>query len=306
MTVSDRGLRTFVTTVRSGSLTAAARSLGLGQPAVSHAIARLEDAIGAPLLVRSRTGVSPTPVGEALLAELEPALARIDAAVETARGHRHDPTIALLASTSLATWWLLPRLPDFKRSHPDLPLRLVTTDTDAGVDMSSFDLWIPLGLVDRPSTETTVFCEEALVPVCSPALAEQLGLPRRVRQDPTALRTAPLLHLEERYTPRFDWPRWFAAHGIDDQGTLLGDRSTDYSLVLHAALGGQGVALGWVHLVHDLIADGRLVALGEPLVTDQPFVVLTDERQPLSPGARALRDWLVDSMREGSAATLAR
>lgn len=303
--VSDRGLRAFVAAARAGSLTNAARDLGLGQPAVSHAIRRLEAAIGATLLERSRSGVAPTPLGAELLARIEPAIGTIDAAVASARGDRNDPTISLLVSTSLATWWLLPRLPDFKRQHPDLPLRLVTTDTDSYVE-ANYDLWIPLGLVERADTVTTTFCAEALIPVATPALASSLNLAdhRLSPIDPRRLLDAPLLHLEERYAPRFDWPKWFAHHDIDLAEPLSGDRSTDYSLVLQAALDGQGVALGWSHLVVDLITNEKLVPLADPVTTQRPFVIVADARKSLSPEAEALSAWLVESMRISTGATM--
>lgn len=289
MAVSDRGLRVFMAAASAGSLTGAARQLDMGQPAISHSITRLEEALGTTLLERSRSGVRTTPAGHALLEQLRPAFAQIDEAVGAAQGH-DDSVVSVSVSTSLASWWLLPRLPEFKRLYPEVSLRLVTADADAAVDMSALDLWIPLGRIERTDLDATVLCDEALIPVASPALAAQLGA------DATPLHKATLLHLEERYEPRFDWPRWFAEHGIALPDPLPGDRSNDYSLVLQAALDGQGVALGWRHIVQDLLDDGRLVALDDAVVTDTPFVILHSNRRRLSPQAEALRWWLVESM----------
>ena len=176
-----------------------------------------------------------------------------------------------------------------------VPLRLVTTDTDADEFPNEIELWIPLGIVDRPDVARTHFCDEVLVPVATPALAAELGLgPDPV--DPSRLLQAPLLHLEERYAPRFDWTRWFATQGVDDSAPIPGDRSNDYSLVLQAALDGQGVALGWRHIVSDLLATRRLLALAEPVTTGQPFEIVQRVDRELSTGARALRDWLIESM----------
>jgi len=289
--VSDRGLRVFAAAASLGSLTAAARQLGMGQPAVSHAITRLESSIGTALLHRSRTGVLTTSAGHALLIELKPALARIDEAVALARSGQNDKdVVSISVSTSLASWWLLPRLPEFKRAHPDVSLRLVTADSDAAVDMSSIDLWIPLGRIDRPDLDSAVLCREELIPVAAPSLARQLS------DGASGSTKAPLLHLEERYEPRFNWHQWFAAQDVDVPDHLPGDRSNDYSLVLQAALDGQGVALGWAHIIASLIADGQLVPLAEPMGTDAPFVILSSRRRQLSPGASALRDWLVQRL----------
>ena len=289
--VSDRNLRAFVEAARFGSLTRAAQHLGLGQPAVSHAISRLETGMGVRLLERSRSGVRPTAIGAELLDTVDHAYRSVDAAVRWAMTPQNDGDVGISVSTSLASWWLLPRLPEFKRMHPDVSLRLVTADADESVDPDTVDLWIPLGPVNRPQLVSTSLCEEALVPVTSPELAADLGRP-----SPEALLRAPLLHLEERYAPRFDWIRWFAHHDVAAAGRLPGDRSNDYSLVLQAALDGQGVALGWMHIVADLIDEGRLVGLAAPVVTEQPFTILHHASRPLSPGAAALRQWLVDAM----------
>lgn len=287
---SDRALRVFVAVVDAGSFTGAARRLGLGQPAVSHAVARLERTLSATLLVRSRTGVTPTAVGAALASALAPAFAAIDDAVARTRPGGADGAVTLVVSTSLAAWWLLPRLPEFKREHPDIELRLVTADSDDGVDVDALDLWIPLGIVERPDLVATRFCDEAVVPVASPDLAARLAIGR-----PGDLAASPLLHLEERYRPRFDWRRWFEHHRVD-VGELAGDRSNDYSLVIQTALDHQGVALGWRHIVDDLLTDGRLVALADDVVTDRPFEIHASTRRPLRPEAEALRDWLVAAM----------
>lgn len=289
--VSDRSLRAFCEAARWGSLTRAGEHLGLGQPAVSHAVSRLEEAIGTKLLVRSRSGVAATEAGARLLEAIAPAFEAIDRAVEEARPDTGDQAVRLSVSTSLARWWLLPRLPGFKRNHPDVEVRLVATDTDYGVELDGLDLWIPLGIVARPTAEVRTLCAEALVPVAAPELARSLSFNR-----PQDLVTAPLLHLEERYSPRFDWPRWFEGHKTVTSTRLPGDRFNDYSLVIQAALDGQGVALGWLHIVADLVAEGRLVALADPMVTDHPFVIVQPQRPRSNPGAEALRTWLVETM----------
>lgn len=289
--VSDNSLRVFVLASRLGGFTAAADHLDMTQSAVSHSIKRLETTLGERLLHRSRTGVRPTVVGDELLSALGPAFESIDRAVAAVADDSRDAAVSISVSTSLATWWLLPRLPEFKRLHPDVELRLVSTDTDDHIDMHALDLWIPLGLVDRPDLEATRLCDETLVPVASPDVAATLH-----GHDPHSLTEAPLLHLEERYQSRFDWPAWFRSQGTELPEKLRGDRLTDYSLVIHAALAGQGVALGWLHLVSDLLADGRLVAIGPATTTDHPFNVLHRKGAELRPGADAFRQWITDEM----------
>ncbi len=293
MSVSDRWLRTFVAVAESGSFTAAARRLGVGQPATSHAVARLESALGAQLLERSTRGLTLTAAGRILYRRLTAALTEIDDAVESVRRLGSDDVVSLSVSTSLASFWLLPRLPDFKRRHPDIDLRVITTDSDDTVGFDDADLWIPLGLEHPGHLEATLFRVERIVPVAAPAVAAELAV--HGHPDPARLLDAPLIHLEERYRPRYNWERWFDDHGVMITTPPGGYRSNDYSLVLQAALDGQGIALGWEHIVKTLLDDGRLVALAGPIETDQPFPILqrlTPSDATRSHKVEALRNWL--------------
>jgi len=285
--VSDTGLRVFIAAAEAGSFSAAARMLGIGQPAVSHAVARLEVVLGLRLFERSTAGIELTRRGADLAQAVADGFRGIDDAIAAARGNDNEREVTLSVSTSLASYWLMPRLADFKRLHPEIELRVLTTDSDRSVGVDDADLWIPLGVVERTDLDAVRFCDEELVPVATGELAHRLGV-----TGAASLRNAPLLHLEERYETRFDWRRWFDTQGVTVVGELHGDRSNDYSLILQAALEGQGVALGWWHIVSPLVDQGRLVAVGSRMTTDQPFPILSRRGMPLRPAAVALRDWL--------------
>ncbi len=295
--VSEAWLRAFDAAVRAGSFTAAAAELGVGQPAVSHAVSRLEAAIGADLFERSRSGVEPTEVGSVLAEHVRAGFRELDRGVALVRERAGDPSVVTLSvSTSLAAHWLMPRLAEFKAAHPEVDLRCITNDSDRSVGRDGADLWIPLGAGPWPGLATRHFVDEEVFPVASPELAARLDA------DGTPLEAAPLLHLEERFRPRFDWARWFAETRPDQpEGRLAGERSNDYSLILHGAMAGQGVALGWRHIVDPLIAQGRLVAVGDDRVaTGEPFVLVAED-EDASPAVTALREWLVAAMATGAA-----
>jgi len=287
MAVSDAWLRSFIAAADAGSFTAAARKLGVGQPAISHAVARLERDLDVGLFDRSGQRIALTSAGRLLYERCAVAFADVDQALAAARPQTSSGMVTLSVSTSLASYWLLPRLAEFKRLHPDIDLRLLTTDTDDLVGLDDADLWIPLGAIERSDLQADVFRVEAVIPVAAPALAAEIEF-----KDPADLATAPLLHLEERYSSRYDWWRWFADHDVTAPTTLGGYRSNDYSLVLQAALDGQGVALGWQHIVGDLIADERLVALAEPVETDNPFEILRRRGHEARADVNKLRTWL--------------
>ncbi len=288
----DRSLRIFDVAAQAGTFGEAARRLGIGQPAVSHAVARLETTIGGRLFTRSPRGVALTPLGRRLHVAVAAAHDEIDRAVREAIGAADDTSITLSVSSSFAGYWLMPRLADFKRRNPAVDLRVITSDTDDAVGRDDADLWIPLGEVDAPGLARHRLCAERIVPVAAPELAAA------ILASDDGLRSAPLLHLEERYASRFSWGDWHALHDPDapDPGRTGVYRSNDYSLVLQAALDGEGVALGWMHIVSDLVEAGRLRMLGEPLETDRPFHVLTRRSSAHRPSVTAMRAWLRSTM----------
>lgn len=284
--VPDRWLRTFNQVGLTGSFTEAAELLGVSQPAVSHTIRQLEKALGAAVFLRAKGGVQLTNAGTLLFAGTRPAFEQLDDAVTTARQNvGNDMSVALSVSTSLATYWLMPRLHLFKADHPEIDLRVITNDTDRGVGHDDADLWIPLGLGPWPQLQSWDLFGELVYPVASPDYVEDLNLT-------SALDSPSHIHLEERYTPRFSWASWASETNSADR-TQRGPSSNDYSLVIQSAIDGQGVALGWHHIVGPLIADGLLVRVGTTQVeTDAAFPVLA-KRGPLRPAARQMLFWLL-------------
>jgi len=286
---SDRLLRIVVTAAESGSFSAAAQELGIGQPAVSHAVAAVEEWLGVRMFDRSHLGIQTTLEGQELIVRLESSFVDIDRSMSAARAVADARPVTLSVSTSLATYWLAPRLPEFKLAHPDVQLRVITTDTDNAVGRDDADLWIPLGPVEDRKLDSVDFCAEELVPVAAPSLAATID----ASIGPEGLLAYPLLHLEERYAPRYDWTRWFAHFEIEAPSDLSGVRSNDYSLILQAALAGNGLALGWRHIVGELIAAGSLVAVGPSVETGSVFPLLSRSDRPMSAGAAALHAWLI-------------
>lgn len=286
--VSDRWLRTFFVVATERSFTAAARRIGIGQSSVSHAVKQLETTLGVTLFIRADRGVRLTSHGEILRHHVGPAFDAIDHGVREVCRQQTDGVVALSVSTSFAAWWLLPRLTSFKADHPDIELRCITSDNDDRVGADDADLWIPHGANRWHQLDADRLTDERIVAVATPAVAATLD----DLDDPAALLGADLLHLEERYGTRYDWKRWFDDRGLAAP-TMRGARSNDYSVIVQAALDGQGVALGWSHITDQLIDQGRLVAVGgPPIVTDQPFVILR-RRGVRRTAIDALRHWLI-------------
>lgn len=199
----------------------------------------------------------------------------------------HQVTLAV--STATATWWLLPRIARFKQQHPDIELRIITTDTDLDLARERIDLAITLGADDFANYQRWHFVDEEIFPVCSPTFLQANPLP-----DLKALAHSPLLLLEERYRPRMGWKDWLARFDVSLPRQPKLFRFNDYSIVLQAAIEGQGVAQGWRHIVQPLIAQGILVRpLQHSVTTDQPLFITAPQGRALRPDVAYLKDWLV-------------
>jgi len=287
-TKSLNNLLVFESAARRGSFTRAAEDLHISQPAVSHAMRLLEADLGVALFERQHKGVQTTDAGKYLLEQVGMGLSLIDQALREVRSMQaHQVTLAV--STATATWWLLPRIARFKQQHTNIELRIITTDTDLDLARERIDLAITLGADDFANYQRWHFVDEEIFPVCSAKFLQTHPLP-----DLNALAHSPLLVLEERYRPRLGWQEWLARFGerLPRKPALF--RFNDYSIVLQAAIEGQGVAQGWRHIVQPLIAQGLLVRpLQQSVTTDQPLFITAPLGKALRPDVAYLKDWLV-------------
>jgi DNA-binding transcriptional LysR family regulator len=148
MTFDPSLLPTFLAVVDTGRISAAARVLALSQPAVTAQVRRLEDAVGAPLFVRSVRGVVPTPAGEKLAAYARSVRDLLEeAAASVATSDEPSDELVLTASTTIAAHVLPQVLAGFRRAHPAVGLRLEVGNTEA-VLASVIAGRVPLGLVE--------------------------------------------------------------------------------------------------------------------------------------------------------------
>jgi DNA-binding transcriptional LysR family regulator len=124
--MDTKHMRYFLAIVDAGTFSAAADRLGIAQPALSQAMARMESALGAHLFTRSRRGAALTPAGQSLVETVRASLARIDAAAQQARqiasGNAGKLAIGFVAT---AVYHILPNaLRAFAARHPNVEIKL--------------------------------------------------------------------------------------------------------------------------------------------------------------------------------------
>lgn len=287
--LSNKSLLAFHIAAKTSSFTRAAHTLNVGQPAISHAVRQLESLLDTTLFKRQHDGVKLTDEGEILAQHLEKGFTEIQNGLE-ALIKRNQHEITLYTPTALASHWLMPRIAQFKRSYPDIQLRCITQDTDNEVLQGQFDLCFPHGQISWDGFERYKFVDELITPICSPAYLKSAPPLKSIEDLPRHA----LIHLEERYTARFNWRRLFEDSNLTYRNSSTDNTFNDYSIVLQAASEGQGVALGWKHLLGPLIEQGKLVTpLDVEIKTDHPFYMIMPKNRAKNQSVILLRDWLL-------------
>jgi DNA-binding transcriptional LysR family regulator len=276
------------------SFTRAADELGVSQPAVSLTIRQLEQAIGQTLFHRQHRAIRLTDAGERLYSEISISLERI---LQIARDVSREPAAALVTlsiSTAFANYWVIPRLPRLHKSHPDIDLRLQVVDRDLDLEHEKVSLGIRRGRGNWPGYQSSNIAREELLAVASPAYLARQGVPGSIED----LKQHQFVHLEEPFRPRPQWRDWFQSfdHDFVDKGEGL--RLNDYALVIQAAMAGEGVAMGWRHVVDSLITSRLLVpVLPQSWITGEEFHLIWSDRTTLSESAQQVRDWIIEEAR---------
>jgi LysR family glycine cleavage system transcriptional activator len=279
-------LKAFEAAARHESFTRAAEELCVTQGAVSHQVKALEQELGVKLFNRERQRLVITEAGRAYLAVVRDAFDRI--AVGTERLVQRQSSGALTISTSpdFAAKWLVHRLGRFAEAHPDIDLRVSATMHHVDFAREDVDLAVRHGDGNWAGLHVERLCSEQLFPVCSPKLAEG----RRRLADPRDVLKFPLLHLDERK----DWSRWLDAAGVSCPDLSHGPIMNRASMLIDAAIDGQGIALARSALAAWDLINGRLV---RPFTTALPlsksYWIVCPKATAMLPKITRARDWLL-------------
>ncbi|TMJ14313.1 MAG: LysR family transcriptional regulator [Alphaproteobacteria bacterium] len=210
--ISAGYMRAFEAVARHLNFRAASEEMALTQSAVSRQIQALEEEVGVALFLRHTRAVELTSAGAQLLLAVTSSLPRIDSAVRQIRQSAGRRSVALTTFASFASMWLIPRLEQFQRDHPDIDIRIDASDNTLDLEVSDVDLALRYGpMATMPPHAIRLFGEQ-LTPVASPWLLKGASLKK-----PADLSNFALIEAGDAHSTHLEWltwRRWFDENGL--------------------------------------------------------------------------------------------
>ncbi len=275
-------LKAFEAAARHESFTRAAEELSVTQGAVSQQVKALEATLGVRLFNRERQRLAITAAGREYLGVVRDALDRIALGTQKLVQQQNAGVLTVSTSPDFAAKWLVQRLGRFAESHAGIDLRVSATAHHVDFAREDVDLAVRHGDGDWAGLDVVRLCAERLFPVCSPKLA------RRISKASDLLKF-PLLRLDDWAT----WMRWFAAAGVEGP-VAHGPVMNRASMLIDAAIDGQGVALARTALAAADLINGRLVRpIDVSLRMSSSYWIVCPKATSRTPKIATFRDWLL-------------
>jgi DNA-binding transcriptional LysR family regulator len=293
-TMNLRHVQVFVRVADEGGFTAAARALGVPKSAVSAAVARLEEELGARLLHRSSRRVVLTEAGAALHRQARPALRALDeaeaAVLETQTALRGS--VRITAPVEVGTRLLEPHLTRFLARHPGVSVDVVLTTRVIDLATEGFDLAIRGGPVRDPSLVARPLRAEDAGLFAAPSYLAARGQPRRVR-DLAAHDCVVHRPTAGRATWTLIGPR--GPERVEVTARLGADH---FAFIVRAVASGAGIGLLPLFLCDTEVARGDLVrVLPRHAMRGTRLHLVYPSARYLPRRVAALRDFLLDTLR---------
>jgi LysR family transcriptional regulator, glycine cleavage system transcriptional activator len=282
-------LRSFEAAARHLSFTLAGQELFLTQSAVSRQIQQLEASVGVPLFERKHRALALTDAGLILQRAVVDCLERLRDATSRVRSSAAMRQVSITCTPGFASLWLIRRLAHFTAQHPMVDVRISATLELVDLRRHQVDLavrfWPIQGGIGAPLFEETV------LPMCSPRLLAQRARPLK---KPADLQHHTLLAVDmpQGMALTVDWEPWIRVMGVAELRTKNTLRFTQYADAVAAAVEGQGVVIGRLPLLAEMLRDKRLAAPFGGAASQRGYYVLMSESGARNPDAQDFARWL--------------
>ncbi|PZQ96100.1 MAG: LysR family transcriptional regulator [Cereibacter sphaeroides] len=290
---SSGALFMFEASARHLNFTLAAREFNVTQPAISRMVLRLEQHLGVALFQRKSTGLELTEDGRLLQRAVREGFDRIEDAVSEIQNRQHEADVVTLSVTSaFAIHWLMPRFDKLRREVQGVTVRLDLIHGEPYGRLGAADLGLRYSMAEGEEVEHRPLVPEAVIPVCSPGYLAAHG----PIDGPSGLQAQVLASLLGKM--RIPWANFLETLDMGSMREATELSFSDYALVIQGAIKGQGVALGWWHVVAEEILCGGLVPAGGSFLETGSAYHLVARRTALRrPAVQRVWDWLLKEFR---------
>lgn len=289
------GLRAFEAAARHLSFTKAADELHVTPAAISQQVKNLEDYFDVQLFKRLTRALRLTDAGQSVLPTLQEGFDKLIEVDQALRSRENERIITVSVAPSFGAKWLVPRLERFQKRYPEYDLRLDASDDLVDFNRDDIDVGVRYGGGEYPGLESVCLLNEITIPVCSPALQEG----EHPLKTPADLKHHALLHaqwrMEDDTTP--NWRMWLRAAGLTDINADRGPQFNMETMIVQAAIAGQGVALVSSAYIADDLRQGRLIRPFPEAVNQETkfcHYVVYPKTSRNDTRVVAFRDWIVE------------
>lgn len=287
------GMRVFVRAASAGSLSAAARHLGMSPAMATKHVDALEAHLGVKLFHRTTRRLSLTEAGSGYLEACQRILPEIDEAEANAASQRVEATglLRMNVPLSFGTLFVAPLLPEFSRRHPAVKVELGLNDSQVDLLDGGWDMGIRVGRLGDILLQARKLGDCDMVLCAAPGYLDRRGMPRRVAE------LAQHNCLGYTLSPWVGSKEWAFGRDGDVRVAISGDLiANNGEALLAAALGGQGLIYQPQFVVGAAVQRGDLLAIEldhPPFVLGGIHVLYPPERRPPAK-VRVMIDYLVD------------
>jgi LysR family glycine cleavage system transcriptional activator len=289
--LSLRGLRTFCIAAEQESFREAADKLFITASAVSHQIKNLEDELGQKLFERTSRSLALTEAGRSLLDDIRPLIMRLDEVAARHRVSATRSTLSISVQPFFASEVFIPRLPEFTRKHPDIDIKVDTSDESAEKHPATADVSIRVFRAAPAGFSSDRLFPLRLIPAASPQLRKKM-----VVTDTSISGDVPLLVHDSRPSA---WRQWSQSSGVEVPRDASIIRLDSMIAIARAAERGLGAALVPVQLSDAWFESGSLVRLSDhELPTRDAYYFVCRNDDARNETIQTLRRWVLQSFDE--------
>lgn len=286
-------LKSFEAAARNGSFHAAADELCVSVSAISHQVKQLESYLNIELFSRKNRNIELTESGQKYYPILKESFDLIGYGTKKLVEPQDNKNLTIQLYSTIAIRWLIPKLADFQKKHPEIKVRLHTSHEDVDFAHSDVDACIKIGNAKETELDYTYLFTSELFPVCTPGYLESHPEIASIEN----LSQAALLQV---YPSKQDWMYWLSRVGAERVDPDSGLQFDSYDHALTTAMQGLGVALGMQPYISSELTSKMLIELYPEKRCSHVYswyFVSRKEKSHLKK-LNAFKNWLIEQIAE--------